>query len=279
MAARCLAQKAGYDVATAPHAFDYRGDGSYDFGDRELYDLPWDDDDEDERLVADGELQTDAAGQARFDLHGVLPAESGSQRWLVEAHISDESRQRIYARTPLIVHQGLFYIGARAEEYVSRAGQDSRINLIAVDWDSQPIAEQPIDIQVVERRWTSLPEQDPLTGRVTHSWEMEEVPVASGSVISDSQGKADFVYQPPKGGQYRITATARDAGGRTVRTSVYNWVAGESYIPWRQENDSSLQLVPAKGKLPGWRNRRGADCLAIRGRGAGFGHDRAQRRA
>ena len=237
---------ASYQVEKTGYIFDYRGDGNYDFGEREPYDLPFDGYGFDASPGAQGDLQTDAAGQARFDLTGALDDGAGSQRWLVEASISDESGQAIYTRSPLIVHQGLLYIGARAENYVSRAGDDSRINLIAVDWDSQPLADQPIDIEIVERRWTSIPEQDSITGEVIYTWEQEEHPVASGSVTSDSRGRAEFVYQPPLGGHYKIIATARDADGRLVKTTTTNWVAGDATIPWRQENETSIELVPAR---------------------------------
>ena len=237
---------ASYQVEEMPYIFDYRGDGNYDFGQRGPYPLSFESYGFDASLGARGDLQTDAAGQARFDLTGALDDAAGSQRWLVEAAVSDESGQAIYTRSPLIVHQGLLYIGARAEDYVSRAGEDSRIQLIAVDWDSQPIADQPIDIEIVELRWISLPEQDPVSGRVSYSWEVEEIPVAAGSVISDSRGRAEFVYQPPLGGHYKIIATARDADGRLVKTTTTNWVAGDSAIPWRQENDTSIELVPAR---------------------------------
>ena len=104
----------------------------------------------DENLIAQGELRTDAAGQARFHLVGDLGGDSSSQRWLIEASIGDESGQAIYEQTSLIVHQGLFYIGARVESAVVRAGEDSRVQLIAVDWGSQPLASQPIEVEVVE---------------------------------------------------------------------------------------------------------------------------------
>ena len=75
---------------------------------------------------------------------------------------------------------------------MSRAGGDSRINLIAVDWDSQPIANQRLDVEVIERRWTSVQEQDPNTGATAWIWDVEEIPVTSGSVTTDEDGKAEF---------------------------------------------------------------------------------------
>ncbi|MCY4465678.1 MAG: Ig-like domain-containing protein [Chloroflexi bacterium] len=236
---------AEYAVVSAPYAFQYSGDGDYDFGEYDpyaepaMYGI-------DENMVSQGTLRTDALGTARFQLIGNLEAEAGSQRWLVEASVADESGQAIYEQTRLIVHQGLFYIGARPESAVVQAGEDSRIQLIAVDWDSQPVASQRIDIEVVERRWRRVQEQDPISGRVSTSWQVDEIPVSSGSLVTDAAGQAAFVYQPPVGGVYKITASSSDSVGNDVKTATTTWVAGDDYIPWRAQNDRVIELVPAQ---------------------------------
>ncbi len=237
--------KADYTVLAAPYAFEYTGAGVYDFGERDQYDAAEREFYIDESLIAQGELRTDAHGRARFQLVGDLGADNMSQRWLIEAAIGDESGQAIYEQTSLIVHQGLFYIGAQAESAVVRAGEDSRIQLIAVDWDSQPIASQRIDIKVVERRWRRVQEQDSSSGSVSTTWEVDEHPVSSDSLVTDADGKAAFVYQPPVGGIYKITASASDSAGNEVRTATYSWAVGDDYIPWRAQNDRVIELVPA----------------------------------
>ena len=238
--------KADYNVLAAPYAFAYTGAGDYQFGEHDRYAAAERAFYIDESLVAQGELRTDALGKARFQLVGDLDAGEVSQRWLIEASISAESGQAIYEQSSLIVHQGFLYIGARAESAVLRAGEDSRIQLIAVDWDSQPVANQPIDIEVVERRWRRAQSQDPISGTVITNWEVAEIPVDSGSLLTDASGKAAFVYQPPTGGIYAITATASDAAGNAIRTSTSNWVAGDDYIPWRAQNDRVIELAPAR---------------------------------
>lgn len=237
--------KADYTVLAAPYTFDYTGAGDYDFGERDPYDAAEREFYIDESLIAQGELRTDAHGQARFQLVGELGADNWSQRWLIEASVGDESGQAIYEQTSLIVHQGLFYIGAQAESAVVRAGEDSRIQLIVVDWDSQPIASQPIDIEVVEQRWRPVQEQDPISGSVSTTWEVDDYPVSSGSLVTDAAGKALFVYQPPVGGSYKITASASDSVGNELRTATYSWAVGDDYIPWRAQNDRIIELVPA----------------------------------
>lgn len=237
--------QAEYAVYSQPYEFKYSGDGHYDFADHWAIESG-SEDYEFGRVITEGSLATDEDGSALFELVGDLPSEPRSQQWRVEASIRDEAGQAIYDSANLIVHQALLYVGARAETTVGKAGEDSRINLIAVDWASQPIANQRIDIEVVERRWISLQEQDPNTGAIAWTWDLQEMPIATGSATTGDDGKATFNYQPPNGGLFKIIVSARDKDGNLARAATYAWVSSQDFVSWRQENNSSVQLVPDK---------------------------------
>ena len=164
----------------------------------------------------------------------------------MEASIRDEAGQTITDTADLIVHQGLLYVGARPDRYVSRVGLDSVINIIAVDWNSEPIAEQDIDVQVVERRWRRTQEQDLETGRVRSSWEVEEIPVTGGSVVTSANGKARFVFQPPGGGSFHIIVSTQDEQGNKVSATTRAWVSSRSFVRWRKDDDKTIELVADK---------------------------------
>lgn len=234
-----------YVVYSTPYVFEYRGEGHYDFADHDIYRAEHERHRVD-RIISEGSLTTDAEGMARLELVGGLQGESQSQRWRVEASIRDEAGAAIYGSSSLVVHQGLLYLGARAANYVSRAGVDSMINVIAVDWDSQPVANQLLQVEVVERRWTSVQEQDPSTGATAWTWDLEEIPIASGSVITGVDGKADFVYRPLNGGIYKIVVTTRDTVGNQARAATFAWVSGTDYVSWRQANDHTISLAPER---------------------------------
>ena len=234
-----------YAVYATAYHFDYQGEGSYDFADydiyraeHERYAL--------ERVISEGSFATDAEGKARLEWVGDLQGESQSQRWRVEASIRDEAGTAIYGRASLVVHQGLVYLGARAANTVSRAGDESRVELIAVDWGSQPVAHQPIQVQVVERRWTSVQEQDPSTGATAWTWDVEEIPAAAGSVITGADGKAEFAFTPNAGGIYKFIVTTLDAAGNQARAATYAWVSSPDYVSWRQANDQTISLRPER---------------------------------
>ena len=234
-----------YTVYAIPFHFDYKGDGYYNFADRDTYRYRYDEFRDHDNL-AEGSFTTDSAGFARFDIDGAILDETGAQRLRVEASIRDEAGQTITDTADLIVHQGLLYVGARPDRYVSRVGQESVINIIAVDWDSQPIAEQDIDVQVVERRWRRTQKQDLETGRVRSSWEVEEIPVTGGSVVTSANGKARFGFQPPHGGSFNIIVSTRDEQGNKISATTRAWVSSRSFVRWRKDDDKTIDLVADK---------------------------------
>lgn len=236
---------AEYTVYALPFSFNYTGDGYYHFSGSSSYRGWYERPDQDD-VVAEGSLMTDAAGVARLDRVGELADGESSKRWRVEASIHDEAGQAITDTADLIVHQGLLYVGARPDRYVSRVGQDSVINIIAVDWDSQPIAGQDIDVQVVERRWTRTQKQDLETGHIKTSWEVEEIPVTSGSVTTGANGKARFVFQPPNGGSFHIIVSTHDEQGNRVSATTRAWVSSRSFVRWRKDDDKTIELVADK---------------------------------
>ena len=188
--------------------------------------------------------------------------------------------QTITDSRDLVAHQGYLYVGARPERYVSRAGEDSVINIIAVDWDSQPIAEQEIDVQVIERRWTRSQQQDLETGRVKTTWDVEEIPVTSGNVTTGLDGKARYVFLPPNGGSFHIIVSTRDELGNKVSAITRAWVSSRSlYSLAALITTSRLSWSPTRMQLPRRRQGAGADRFALPRRGASAHQHRARRRA
>lgn len=232
-----------YNVVANPYYFRYDGDGYYDFADYN-YDYGYDYYYSYGGFITEGTAQTDEVGKYIVEVPAELKDSTQSQSFTVEAGVADESGQSIYARSSVIVHQGLVYVGARAENYVSTANEESTINLIAVDWDSNPVANQSLTIEVVERRWSSTQEQDPNSGDTIWTSEVEEIPVTTGSVTTDSEGKANYIFTPPNGGTFKIIATTRDEMGNEIRTATTTWVSSTSYVSWRQANDNTIELVP-----------------------------------
>ncbi|MCA0455767.1 MAG: Ig-like domain-containing protein [Chloroflexi bacterium] len=234
-----------YTVVSSPYFFQYGGNGYYDFEDfnydegaSEFYGGG-------SSQVASGSGVTDAEGQLVVTIPAALEDSTQSQTFTIEATITDESQQVVAGRTDVVVHKGEIYIGARPEEYVGLAGEESSVNLIAVDWASNGIANQTIDVEVVERRWSNVQEQDE-SGRTTWTWQVEEIPVTTGSVTTDATGKAVYTFTPPNGGVFKVKIKTRDGSGNEVIAATTMWVSSGEYVSWRQQNSNRIDLIADK---------------------------------
>ncbi len=232
-----------YNVISNPYNFNYEGPGGrFDFvdynpdgGPGEIYGSA-------SGVIASGEGATDAEGRFEIEVPADLQDSTQSQNFVVEVTIRDESGQTVAGRANVVVHQGQVYIGARPQQYVSTAGQDTTLEFVAVDWQSRPIIGQDLAVEVVERRWSSVQEEDP-SGRTIWSWEVEEIPVDTGQVTTDGAGRATYDFVPPRGGIYKATITTRDEQGNAVRASTTVWVSSSDYVSWRQQNSNRIDLI------------------------------------
>ncbi|MBE2185073.1 MAG: Ig-like domain-containing protein [Anaerolineae bacterium] len=232
-----------YNVVAQPFYFEYEGNGSFSFEDinsdagaSEIYYDPT-------SAIFSGEGTLDAQGRLVAQIPATLEDTLQSATFTIEATVSDESGLAVSGRADVIVHKGEIYVGVQPTEYVGTAGQESTINLITVDWASQPAANQTLAVEVVERRWSSVQEQD-ASGRTVWTYEVEELPVTTGEVTTDENGMAQFTFTPPNGGTFKVRASVRDDRGSVSASAAYVWVSDTSYVGWRQQNSNRIDLIP-----------------------------------
>jgi uncharacterized protein YfaS (alpha-2-macroglobulin family) len=202
--------------------------------------------------VADGTTQTDDHGHAVVTLPADLGSSKQSQQFTFEAVVTDFAGTVVAGRDSLVVHRSGVYPGIRSTAYVGEIGQEQTFEIVALDWDSQPLPNQVVDVDVVERRWYSVQEQD-ANGRITWSSSVQDIPVTSFKDLAlNDKGFGQVKFTPEAGGVYRVTVSAADQRRNVGKTSTYIWVAGEDYVPWRQSNDRGMTLVTdKKSYVPG----------------------------
>ncbi len=194
-------------------------------------------------VIAEGTGVLDERGQLVIAIPAELEDATQSQNWRVEVVVTDESDQVVAGRTSVIVHKGLTYIGVQPTEYVATTGEPTSVNVITVDWTGEPVPNQTVMIEVVERRWSSVQELDDY-GRSVWSSEVEEIPVASGDVVTDANGEALYSFTPPGGGVYKVRARLIDSAGNTVISAATLWVSSDdAYVTWRQQNSARIDLI------------------------------------
>lgn len=234
-----------YSARSEPYYFQYSGDGYYSFEDFD-YDNWVSGTYRSVGEQESGETRTDANGIAVIQIPATLEDSTQSQRFTIEATVRDESDQTVSARADVIVHKSLVYAGVTPASYIGTANQPTAFNFIAVDWQSTPQANQALTARVVERRWSSVQEQDD-AGRSTWTWEVEEIPVVEEvSLQTGADGKAMLEFVPPRAGIYKAYVTTRDRAGNVSIASNTLWVSGREYVSWRQQNSNRIDLIADK---------------------------------
>ncbi|MCB0193870.1 MAG: alpha-2-macroglobulin, partial [Anaerolineae bacterium] len=271
---------AGADVTWNVLAESYRFDppqlGSYRFTDANdpyvCFDCWWWQTDTFPQPILDGSGTTDAAGQISLTLDGQELDETlqtGSHRITIEANATGPDNQFISGRSSVIVHKGDYYIGLSPQEQVADANEETAIDLIAVDWDAQRLADKTLDIQIVRYEWVNTFVEEG-GGGYWKSETQKEV-IDQFTVTTDAQGEAIARFTPPQGGSYQIIAqdeatlvspSANESNAEAsdelnlptspIRSSIFVWVAGEDTVSWRRENNDRITLISDKaGYEPG----------------------------
>ncbi len=192
--------------------------------------------------LAEGEGVTDAGGRFTFEVEAGIADKISSQRFTIDVVVTDLNNQEVASQAEAVVHKGLFYVGLQPEQYVGVAGQNAPVNVLVVDWDSQAVARQEVELVFAEHNWYSVQRQYEDGSYYWDSY-VETMPVFTASITSDSDGQAVADFVPDKGGIYRVQARAVDSRRNEVRSSTFMWVSGAEYVNWRQENNDRIELV------------------------------------
>lgn len=230
------------------YGFRYQGDGFYDFTDYDssrqgggdyYYGVG--------EVIAEGTGTTDDEGRFMVEVEADIADKLSSQKFTLDVTIQDINDQLVATQASAVVHKGLIYVGLQPEEYIGRADEENRVNVLAVDWDSQPLDEVAVQVVFAEHNWYSVQQQYD-DGSFYWDSVVEDVPVFTTTVttVADDSAPAQAAFTPEKGGIYKVIATATDSAGNEVRSSTYMWVSGSNYVNWRQENNDRLELVTDK---------------------------------
>ena len=201
--------------------------------------------------VLDGSGTTNEGGYLLVDLPPDVSSLSsdpdadpvtGSRRLTIEATVDGPSGEAVSGRTEIVVHQADFYVGLAAGRSIGRAGEESAIDVLTVDWTAARLGQTPVRFTAYRRVWTNVFEEDD-TGGGRWTWTVEDIEVQSGSLTTDSAGEGTVTFTPPEGGVYKIVVEGDDTQGRTTRSSLFLWVSGPESVSWRRTNDDTIQLI------------------------------------
>ena len=200
-------------------------------------------------VIAEGDAVTGSAGQFLLELSAELqtlsPAATtiGSQRWTIVATVTDESGFPVTGEGALTVHATRFYLGLKPRTWVSQAGQKTLVDLLALDWDAQPVAGQNVTISLARRTWKHVPAKEPYQ---SPTWTYTDDIVDTLTVTTDDAGQAEIALTPPRSGPYVVLAESQDSDGQTVRSETYLWVSGPEAAAWQMPEGQIKPVADAQ---------------------------------
>jgi uncharacterized protein YfaS (alpha-2-macroglobulin family) len=190
--------------------------------------------------IASGEGQTDAQGQASLDFSpadlALDEVQEGSPAvYNLEVTVSDDSGFTVSARDSARVHPDEIYIGVQAETYFGVAESPFNFLIQTVDWDQNPVGDQPITATFETIEW-----QEEETGNPEQPYEYVAVTafVASASPVTDGEGQARVSFTPENPGTYRLTLRSGNAVTQTIV-----WVSGSSSAIWPTMVGNQIELT------------------------------------
>ncbi len=170
-----------------------------------------------------------------------------ASRITIEASATGPDNQFISGRSSVIAHPGPWYIGLASQKYVSKAGQESKIDLAATDWEGNRLPNKSIKVEFYRRKWLNTFVENEFGGGY---WESETVDTLEDQSIVNTNdlGEAIAAFTPAKGGSYHIVATPLEATSaeKHIRSSIFIWVSGKDYVSWRRNNNDRITLVSDK---------------------------------
>nr|HMQ51426.1 MG2 domain-containing protein [Anaerolineae bacterium] len=266
-----------WNILAESYRFEPAQFGNYRFTDSDdpyvCFDCWWWFEESFPQAILSGSGTTDAAGQLALTLNGGELDEilqTGSHRLTLEATATGPDNQFISGRAQVVVHKGDYYLGLSPQEYIADAGQETAVDLVAVDWAGQRLADKEIAVQIVRYEWLNTFVAE--NGGGYWQSETKKTLIEELAVTTDSQGEAVARFTPPQGGSYQVIAqdqaTLQTPDPQTdesqptnpptlqspnlptspIRSSIFVWVAGEDDISWRRENHDRITLISDKAQ-------------------------------
>ncbi len=233
-----------------PYYFDrWQGKDRYSFGEYEQYYDPAYTP-ADTGILTEGVGQTDADGRLTLEIPATLEG-TRSRRFLVEVSVVDLNNQEVTGKVSVIVHAGAVYIGMNTDRYVGTAGEPMSVGIVTVDTQGAPVGNTECELSITREEWYSVQKKSESGGYLWQN-EVRETPVYSETIRTDASGLGELSWTPAEGGTYKVLASTRDQQGNEVRSTLYLWVSGRTFVNWGRDNHSRIDLIADKESyLPG----------------------------
>jgi hypothetical protein len=159
--------------------------------------------------------------------------------------VTDVNRQTVSGSASVVVHPASFYVAARplGTNYFWTAGTPQQIAVLAVRPDGRRVTGIPIRGTIVRREWHRVGRQRDGVEEQIGEWVADTVGRCS---LVSAQEPVNCGFTPSAGGTYIVSFRASDEAGRAASTSFYRWASGKDWVPWNDESQFKMDLIPDK---------------------------------
>jgi uncharacterized protein YfaS (alpha-2-macroglobulin family) len=195
------------------------------------------------QIAASGVDTLDAGGRLPLHLRLAETQRGRPSQATLEATVVDVNRQTVSASASVLVHPADFYVGAKPEGtgYFWTAGTPVTVSVIAVKPDGARLPGVKVGGTVVRREWHSVRRDREGYGELVGEWVSDTVATCA---VTTAAEPVPCGFTPPAGGTYTVSFRAQDAAGRAVSTSFYRWATGKDWVPWNDESQFKMDVIP-----------------------------------
>jgi hypothetical protein len=208
----------------------------------------WEDNEyEGDREFASGTDTLDARGERALRVSIPTPKNGRPTNVTVQATVIDINRQTVASSVTALVHPADFYVAAkmRGSEWFWRAGTAQSMDLLAVRPDGRRVPGIAVRGALVRHEWHRVRRERDGAVDLVGEWVRDTVDRCSVTTTTDA---ASCTMTPRAGGSYTVIFTATDAAGRTATTSFGRWASGSDWVPWSDETQFKMDVVPDKAR-------------------------------
>lgn len=200
-----------------------------------------------DRVVATGIDTLDVRGERTLRVQ-LPPAVKGrAANVTVSAVVTDVNRQTVLASATTLVHPAEFYIAAkpRGDTYFWKAGTPQSIDVVAVRPTGEKVSGARVRGTIVRREWHQVRRERDGMSELVGDWVSDTV--ATCALVTAAAPVA-CTFTPRAGGSYTVGFTSADRLGRAVSTSFDRWAAGSDWVPWNDESQFKMDVIPDKSR-------------------------------
>jgi uncharacterized protein YfaS (alpha-2-macroglobulin family) len=164
---------------------------------------------------------------------------------ILEASVTDADDASVAARAEMVAHKGPIYYGITTEDYVAKAGGQTKALIVTVDTQGKPVPDTETQVVLTRREWFTTQIED-AAGNREYDSVPRDTPVLTRSVRTGADGKASVSIDVKDGGEYRLVASAMAPGGPRGAAFVYVSSQAGAYVTWRVNNNDRIDVKADK---------------------------------